>query len=80
MEQHYLREMPLRCSIPGIGRKTASQLLLFAKGFPQVEDYRQLTSKAGLCPREYRSGSCVRGKTRITRMGGAVAGQVSRIR
>ena len=42
LEQHYAREMPLLCSIPGIGRKTAAQLLLFAKGFTQVENYCKL--------------------------------------
>jgi transposase len=72
LEQHYAREMPLLCSIPGIGRKTAAQLLLFAKGLAHVENYRQLIAKAGLCPREYSSGSSVRGKTRITRMGGGL--------
>jgi len=72
LEQHYAREMPLLCSIPGIGRKTAAMLLLFAKGFTQVETYRQLTAKAGLCPREYSSGTSVRGKSRITRMGGGL--------
>lgn len=72
LEQQYAREMPLLCSIPGIGRKTAAQLLLFAKGFTQVQNYRQLVAKAGLCPREYSSGTSVRGKTRITRMGGGL--------
>lgn len=72
LEQHYAREMPLLCSIPGIGRKTAAQLLLSAKGFTQVQNYRQLVAKADLCPREYNSGSSVRGKTRITRMGGGL--------
>jgi transposase len=72
VEQHYAREMPLLCSIPGIGRKTAAQLLLFAKGFTQGQNYRQLIAKAGLCPRAYSSGSSVRGKTRITRLGGGV--------
>jgi len=72
LEQHYAPEMPLLCSIPGIGRKTAAMLLLFAKGFTQVETYRQLTAKAGLCPREYSSGTSVRGKSRITRMGGGL--------
>jgi transposase len=46
--------------------------LLFAKGFTQVDNYRQLIAKAGLCPREYSSGTSVRGKTRITRMGGGL--------
>jgi transposase len=36
LEQHYAREMPLLCSIPGIGRKTAALLFLFAKGFTPV--------------------------------------------
>jgi len=72
LERHYTREMPLLCSIPGIGRKTAALLLLFAKGFAQVENYRQLIAKAGLCPREYSSGSSVRGKTHSSRMGGGL--------
>lgn len=72
LEQHYAKELPLLCSIPGIGRKTAALLLLFAKGFTQVQNYRQLIAKAGLCPREYSSGTSVRGKARISRMGGAL--------
>lgn len=72
LEQHYAREMPLLCSISGIGRKTAAAFLLFAKGFTQVDNYRQLIAKAGLCPREYSSGTSVRGKARITRMGGGL--------
>jgi transposase len=72
LEQHYARQMPLLCSIPGIGRKTAALLRLFAKGFTQVETYRQLTAKAGLCPRAYSSGTSVRGKSRLTRMGGGL--------
>lgn len=72
LAQQYAREMPLLCSIPGIGRKTAGALLLFAKGFTQVDNYRQLIAKAGLCPREYSSGTSVRGKARITRMGGGL--------
>ena len=72
LEQHYAREMPLLCSIPWIVRKTAAMLLLFAKEFTHVENYRQLTAKAGLCPCEYSSGTNVRGKSRITRMGGGL--------
>lgn len=37
---------------------TAAQLLLFAKGFTQVQTYRQRIAKAGLCPREYGPGKC----------------------
>ncbi|TPE39280.1 IS110 family RNA-guided transposase [Pontibacter mangrovi] len=65
-------EMDLLVSIPGIGRKTAGMLLLFAGGFQQMASYRQLIAKAGLCPREYTSGTSIRGKVRITKMGGSL--------
>jgi transposase len=72
VEQHYCQQMPLLQSIPGIGRKTAAYLLLFAGGFTSFENYRQLIAKAGLCPREFSSGTSVRGKSRITKMGGSL--------
>jgi len=64
--------MTLLRSIPGIGRKTAGLRLLFAGGFTRLDNYRQLIAKAGLSPREYTSGTSVRGKVRITEMGGAL--------
>jgi len=72
LEQRYAHEMTLLCSIPGIGRKTAGLLLLFAGGFTRLDNYRQLIAKAGLSPREHSSGTSVRGKVRITKMGGAL--------
>lgn len=68
----FQKEMKLLSSIPGIGKKTAGMLLLFAGGFQKVDNYRQLIAKAGLCPREYSSGSSIRGKVRITKMGGSL--------
>jgi transposase len=65
-------EMTLLCSIPGIGRKTAGMLLLFAGGFQRFDNYRQLIALAGLSPREHSSGTSVRGKARITKMGGGL--------
>jgi transposase len=72
LEQRFAQEMKLLCSIPGIGRKTAGMLLLFAGGFTRLDNYRQLIAKAGLSPREHTSGTSVRSKARITKMGGAV--------
>jgi transposase len=72
LEQRFGQEMKLLCSIPGIGRKTAGMLLLFAGGFVRLATYRQLIAKAGLSPREHSSGSSIRGKVRITKMGGAL--------
>ena len=72
VEERYAAEMPLLCSIPGIGRKTAAYRLPFAGGFTGFQNHRQLIAKAGLCPREFSSGTSVRGKARITKMGGAL--------
>ena len=72
LEQRYATEMTLLCSIPGIGRKTAGLLLLFAGGFARLDNYRQLIAMAGLSPREHSSGTSIRGRARITKMGGAL--------
>jgi len=70
LEQRFQTEMTLLCSIPGIGRKTAGMLLLFAGGFTRLDNYRQLIAMAGLSPREHSSGTSIRGKVRITKMAG----------
>lgn len=70
VEQRYAAEVPLLCSIAGIGRKTAALLRLFARGVAGLDNYRQLIAKAGLCAHEYTSGTSVRGQRRITKTGG----------
>jgi transposase len=72
LEKAFAKEIKLLSSIPGIGKKTAGMLLLFAGGFRNMNNYRQLIAKAGLSPREYTSGSSIRGKVRITKMGGSL--------
>ncbi|WP_400194356.1 transposase, partial [Hymenobacter sp. B81] len=72
VEQRYAAELPLLTSIPGIGRKTAALLLLFAGGFTRFNKHRQLIAKAGPCPHGYQSGSSVRGQTRISKLGGGL--------
>jgi transposase len=72
LEKTFAKEIKLLTSIPGIGKKTAGMLLLFAGSFQKIDNYRQLIAKAGLSPREYTSGSSIRGKVRITKMGGSL--------
>lgn len=72
LEQRFATEMTLLCSIPGIGRKTAGMLLLFTGGFAHLDNYRQLIAMAGLSPREHTSGTSIRSKVRITKMGGGL--------
>jgi len=72
LEEAFTKEIKLLSSIPGIGKKTAGMLLLFAGGFRNVTNYRQLIAKAGLSPREHTPGTSIRGKVRITKMGGSL--------
>ena len=74
LEQRFAAQMTLLCSIPGIGRKTAGMLLLFAGGFgfTHFDTYRQVIALAGLSSREHTSGTSIRGKVRITKMGGGL--------
>jgi transposase len=56
-------------SIPGIGQKTAIQLLIITHGFTRFENCKQLCSYIGLSPRIYESGTSVKGKARISKLG-----------
>jgi len=56
-------------SIPGLGKKTALLLIVLTSGFTKFENARQLSSYIGTCPRIFESGSSVKGKSRITKMG-----------
>ena len=63
-------------SIPGIGPKTATVLILLAKGLLAFDNHRQLICYVGLAPRLYQSGTSVRGKGHICKMG---TGRVRRL-
>lgn len=68
-KKHYSRMLANLESIPGIGRKTAMMLIILSGGFSRFDDYRKLSAYLGLCPRIFESGSSVRGKARICKMG-----------
>lgn len=60
-------------SIPGIGKKASLQLIVLSAGFTKFENSKQLTSYVGLSPRIFESGTSVKGKSKICKMGmGAV--------
>lgn len=58
-------------SIPGIGATTAALLLAEIVDITQYQSARQVAAYAGLVPRERRSGSSVRGRTRLSKIGNA---------
>jgi len=58
-------------SLPGIGETTAALLLAEIVDVTQFASARQVAAYAGLVPRERRSGSSVRGRTRLSKIGNA---------
>ncbi|MDP4231707.1 MAG: IS110 family transposase [Bacteroidota bacterium] len=56
-------------SIPGIGKKTASLLVMVTNGFTAFDSSKQLIAYLGLSPRHYQSGSSVHGQAHICKMG-----------
>lgn len=65
------RQRELLDSIPGIGETTAAALLAEVSDFSQYKSARQVAAFAGLVPRERQSGSSVRGRTRLSKIGNA---------
>jgi transposase len=58
-------------SIPGIAQTTAALLLSEITDIKQYRSARQVAAYAGLVPRERQSGSSVRGRTRLSKIGNA---------
>lgn len=56
-------------SIPGIGAKTAIMLIAITDNFEKFESYKQLIAYVGFSPRIYQSGTSVKGKGHICKMG-----------
>lgn len=56
-------------SIPGIGTKTAIMLTVITGNFEKFDNYKQLIAYVGFSPRLYQSGTSVKGKGHICKMG-----------
>lgn len=62
-------QLTLLTSIPGIGLKTALFLVVVTDGFSKFENASQLCSYVGITPTIRESGSSVRGRARISKVG-----------
>lgn len=69
------REHDLLDSIDGIGTRTATRLLAETGGLSRYSDSRALSAYAGLTPRQYRSGTSVARRTRLSKVGNAAVRQ-----
>lgn len=56
-------------TIPGIGRKTSLMLVVLTDGFERFSSASELCSYSGLTPIIRQSGSSVRGRSRISKIG-----------
>jgi transposase len=65
------RQSELLDSIPGIAETTAALLLSEITDITQYRSARQVAAYAGLVPRERQSGSSLRGRTRLSKIGNA---------
>lgn len=68
-EQFYKSTLERLKSIPGIGTKTAIMLTVITNDFEKFENHKQLIAYVGFSPRLYQSGTSVRGKGHICKMG-----------
>jgi transposase len=58
-------------SIPGLGERTIAVLLAFYANFERFGNARQAVAFAGLDPRQHESGTSVKGKPRLSKIGHA---------
>jgi len=68
-KEHYNNSFEAVISIPGIGPKTAIMLIAITGNFSKFETSKKLSAFVGLAPRIYESGTSVKGKGHITKMG-----------
>ena len=69
IEKHHTALFARLKSIPGIGKRTAMMLILISDGFTKFDTAKEVVAYIGLCPRIYDSGTSVKGKARICKMG-----------
>lgn len=75
-DEHYADTTKLLRSVPGIGPKAAAVLTIVTNNFRKFDGHKQLVSHLGMSPRVYSSGTSVRGRGHICKMGGAQARKI----
>lgn len=69
VKQDQQHQLTLLKSIPGMGVKTALFLIVVTDGFKKFENAKQLCSYVGITPTIRESGSSIRGRSRISKVG-----------
>lgn len=71
VKEEQQKQLTLLKTIPGLGSKTAIMLIVLTDGFSNFENARQLCSYSGITPTLRESGTSVRGRSRISKIGNA---------
>ena len=69
VKEEQQEQLTLLKTIPGIGEKAAILLVVFTDGFSKFENSKQLRCYAGITPTIRQSGSSIRGRSRISKIG-----------
>jgi transposase len=69
VKEEHQDQITLLKSIPGLGMKTILFLIVTTSGFSRFDNASQLCSYAGITPTERTSGSSIRGRARISKVG-----------
>lgn len=69
VKKDYQHQLSLLKSIPGLGIKTALFLVVITEGFSKFESANQLCSYVGITPTIRESGSSIRSRGRISKLG-----------
>jgi len=61
-------QVKLATSIPGIGRITATNMIIATGEFTRISDSKKFACYAGVAPFPHKSGTTIRGKTRVSNL------------
>jgi len=67
-DQNINRLFEMICSIKGVGSQTAYYMIVLTHGFILFGEWRKFASYAGTAPFPYRSGTSIRGKTKVNHL------------
>jgi transposase len=62
------KQCALTTSVPGVGKITALNVIVSTNEFTKIREAKKLACYVGVAPFEHRSGSSIRGKTRVSKM------------
>jgi transposase len=61
-------QMKWATSVPGVGKITAANVIVDSGELERIPEVKKFACYAGIAPFEHRSGSSIRGKTRVSKM------------